>query len=87
MQFDGAVSGLSQCARGSLPQSLRAVLERADVVVRKEIRKVLAALGQLLDPLRGAPVLLRPLRARNLAVGDVADEDVAERELVLSADG
>ena len=39
-----------------------------------------------LDPLGGTRVFLRPLGARNLPVGDVAHQDVLERELRLAGD-
>lgn len=37
--------------------------------------------AERLDPFRRVPVLLRPFRARNHAVGDVANEQVEERVL------
>ncbi len=42
--------------------------------------------AERLDPLGGAPVLLRPLRTRDLPVGDVADQHVPERVLRLAGD-
>src|ERR1700730_9068779 len=38
------------------------------------------------DPRCAPPMLLGPLRARNLTVGDVADKHVAERVFDLTAD-
>src|SRR5581483_7401806 len=49
------------------------------------LRVVLAA-PQRLDPLRGGEVLTGAFGTRNLAVGDVADEQVPERILVLAGD-
>src|SRR4051812_21317389 len=62
------------------------VLERADVVMRKLLGRVLAA-NPRLDPARDLLVLLGPRRPRYLSVGDVADEDVPERVLELVGDG
>ncbi len=62
-------------------------VERAQVVVRDHLREVLGAgRRQRLDPVGRQPVHLRPPCARDLAVGDVADEDVAEDELGLARD-
>ena len=62
-------------------------LERAQVVVREHLGEVLGAVaGQALDPLGGEPVRVGAPRARDLRVGDVADEDVAEDEGGLAGD-
>ena len=45
-----------------------------------------AVAGERTDPLRDATVLLGPLGARDLAVGDVTDERVEERVLGLPGD-
>src|SRR5207302_3577726 len=61
--------------------------ERLVVVVGEHLGVVLGAVaGEGGEPLRRPPVLLRPLRARDLAVGDVADECVEERVLRLAGD-
>ena len=61
--------------------------ERLVVVVGEHLGVVLGAVaGEGREPFRGAPVLLRPLRARDLAVGDVADERVEEGVLRLAGD-
>jgi hypothetical protein len=52
-------------------------------VVREHLHVVLGA-PEGLDPLRHLPVLLPPLETRDLAIGDVADEQVTERELSLA---
>ena len=54
-------------------------LERARVMVGEHLRAVLAVGAERLDPLGGAPMLLGASCARHLAIGDVADEDMAER--------
>jgi hypothetical protein len=58
-------------------------LERAQIVVREHLGAVLAIRAQRLDPLGRELVLLRPQGARDLAVGDVANEHVPERVLSL----
>src|SRR5581483_696055 len=60
-------------------------LEGLEVVVREHLRVVLLA-AQALDPAGREAVLPRPVRTRHLAVGDVADEQVAERVLELAGD-
>lgn len=59
-------------------------LERLPVMVGEEIGVVGDALAcHLLDPVGGAAVLRRALGARNLAIGDVADQGVPEDVLRL----
>ena len=71
-----ALRVLSRCPR---------VLERTEVVVRQHLGPIFCPIGREgLHPFRGAPVLLRPQRARDLPVGDVSDDDVRERELRLA---
>jgi hypothetical protein len=93
---EGAVTGHDQVAAGRLLQALRLLsraggageLERLTIVVREQLRAILGSvLREQLDPLGGEAVLLRSGRARNRAVGDVADEDVQERVLALALDG
>ena len=60
-------------------------LECLQIVVREHLRVVFAP-GQLLDPCRRREVLGGPLGARDLAVGDVAHEQVAEGVLALAGD-
>ena len=64
----------------------RRQLERLEVVVRQHLGVVLAA-AELLDPTGGREVLCGTLGARDLPVGNVADEQVAEGELALVDDG
>jgi hypothetical protein len=54
--------------------------------MRDHLRVVLCA-SERLDPLGRPQVLQRPVRPRDLPVGDVADEDVPERVLRLAFDG
>ena len=55
------------------------------VVVGEHLGEVLGAVaGEGGEPLGCAPVLLRPLRPRDLAVGDVADQGVEEGVLRLA---
>ncbi len=54
--------------------------------MREQLRVLLRA-AERLDPLGCRAVLLSAPRARDLVVGDVADEDVAERVLGLAGDG
>ena len=63
-------------------------LERAQVVVGDQVGEVLGAVArQALEPLGGEPVRLGPAGARDLGVGDVADEDVPEDERGLAGHG
>src|SRR6185312_3114023 len=56
------------------------------VVQRAQLGVVVAAGPELLDPGGREQVLLGAPRARKQAVGDLADERVPERVLVLAAD-
>ena len=87
MELGGTVTGVAQRLRGAVVQAVRAVLERADVVMSQQVGEVVAPLRERLDPLGRAPMLLCALSSRDLAIGDVTDEHVAERVLVLSAHG
>ena len=51
-------------------------------MVREHFRMILRA-PQALDPLRGETVPLGSLPTRDLAVGDIADEQVSKRVLGL----
>ena len=62
-------------------------LQRLRVVVDEDLRMVGDALRSgLLDPAGGGEMLLGARRARNLLVGDIADERVPEGELLLAVD-
>ena len=59
-------------------------IERTQVVVRHHVGKVLRPVpGERLDPARCQPVHVRPPFAGDLAVGNVAYEDMPERVLVV----
>ena len=60
-------------------------LESARIVVREHLRVVIRA-TEPLDPLGSEPMLLRASSPRDLAVGDVAYEDMPERVLALFSD-
>ena len=61
-------------------------LERLRVVMREELRVIGEAPLRLpLDPLGGLDVLLAARGARDLLVGDIADQHMPERELLLVA--
>ena len=84
----GAIAGVSQGEAGRPPQvrvlgCRRQRLQSAHVVVRAQLR-VIVRPAQRLDPRGGPAMLLRPLRPRDLAVRDVADERVGERVLGVS---
>ena len=55
-------------------------------MVSKHLGDVVGPFGKRLDPLGRPPMLLRALGAGDLAVGDVADEHVAEGVLRLTPD-
>ena len=62
-------------------------LQRGRVVVGEDVGEVLDAFGGLrLDPARGGDVAGGPGGSRELAVGDVAGEDVPEGVLGLALD-
>ena len=71
---------------GSRPQAAPRELERGEVVMSEHLGVVLGGRRERLDPLGGAPVLVRALSRGNLPVGDVAYERVAERVLRLAVD-
>ena len=75
----------SASARDVLPGSA-GVLERAQVVVREQLGVVLRP-PQGLDPRRRGSVQVGAPRTRDLPVGDVAHEPVAEDVLVLAGHG
>ena len=75
---------LGELGRSS-PRSL-ATSSSADVPVVGEHLGVVLRAAERLDPLSDPAVLLDAVRARDLAVGDVADERVRERELGLALD-
>jgi hypothetical protein len=91
MEGDGAVAGVGErVVRGvrevvCAPAGRAGQLERLQVVVSQHLRVVLSA-PEPLDPARGGEVLAGALGARDLAVGDVPDEEVPERVLVLAGD-
>src|SRR3954449_12279032 len=60
-------------------------LEAPQVVVREQLGVVLPA-SERLDPIGGEAVLAAALGARDLRVGDVANEGVAERVLAFVLD-
>ena len=60
-------------------------LDRGEVVMRAQLGLVVVP-AERVDPLHGEAVLLRPLGPRDLPVGDVADEEMAECVLVLALD-
>ena len=60
-------------------------LERLQVVVGEHLGLLLGA-SERLDPRRRSLMLVRSRRTRDLAVGDIADEHVAERVLALARD-
>src|SRR6266545_332188 len=63
-------------------------LERAQIVVGEHLGLILASVeGERLEPFGGQPVLLSPGGPRDLRVGDVANERVAERVFLLVGDG
>ena len=63
-------------------------LQRLRVVVSEELRVIREApFGRELDPLGRLDVLPAARRARDLLVGDIADEDVPEGEFLLVAHG
>ena len=86
---DGNVGGFDQPLRGLLPRPLRVLGVRLESHIEDGRRAVVEGqdLGQgnlparrdRLDPPRGLRVQARPLGARQRAVGDLLDEDVAER--------
>src|SRR5205814_1253740 len=72
--------------RGRLLRAGRASqLQRLEVVVGEHLRVVIWP-AERVDPGGGPLVPLGAHSARDLSVGDIADEDVAERVLVLAAD-
>jgi hypothetical protein len=90
-EADGTVAGSPECdscpglepgvGRGGRPREV----ERGAVVVGHQLGVVILP-PQALDPRRRAQMLLRALAARNLPVGDVANEHVTERVFDLAAD-
>src|SRR6266571_2403842 len=87
-----SIAGLTErstCARSEpvdlLPRRSHK-LERARIVMRDRFGVVVRT-AERLDPLRGSDVLLGALGSRDLAVRDVADEQVLERKLRLALDG
>ena len=79
-------SGRTQ-RRGIDPGGLRE-RDRLEVVMREHLDAVFRAVArQRADPLRGEAVLVHAARARDLSVGDVADERVQERILGFARDG
>src|SRR5207247_3099183 len=56
-------------------------VERRRVMVRERVDPLVAVSWLRLQPRGGVPVLLCAAAARDLSVGDVADQDVPEREL------
>ena len=76
----------SRRALASSPAASRQC-ERLAVVVGEHLRMVFGAVaGEGSEPLRRAPVLLRALGARDLAVGDVSHERMEEGVLRLARD-
>ena len=91
-ELEGAVARLAQCSHGPsgelvgrLPRGA-GELERAEIVVGEHLGVVLPA-AESLDPLGGEAVLVSPHGARDLAVGDVADEHMVKRVLGLTFHG
>src|SRR2546423_4016342 len=91
VKAEGAIPGLAQCRTRTVgdsgdvePRRLRQI-ERADVVVGERLRVVLGP-AERLDPLGRPPVALRSGRPRDLAVGDVSEQEMAERVLRLARD-
>ena len=84
----GAIAGGAQC-RASEPLKLpgleargAGIVERIGVVMHEHLDVVVRALcGQRLDPRRRALMTPSPAGARDLPVGDVPHERVAERVL------
>ena len=91
MQRRSPVSCLAErsaCSRDELVDILprrAGELERIRVVVGEHLGVIVRS-AERLDPLCRPHVLLRAVRARDLPVRDVADEQVLERELRLSFD-
>jgi hypothetical protein len=86
-----SVSRLTERGAGSADEFVRRptrsarVLEGAEVVVRQHLGLVFRTIGgERLDPRSREAMLLGTIGPRDLAVGDVADEDVPERELGLA---
>jgi hypothetical protein len=93
VQRKRAVAGLAESPRRTEGDVFRqrdsgslSELQRGHVVVREELGVILGT-AERLDPLRGAEVLLGAGGARDLAVGDVPDEDVEERVLRVAGAG
>ena len=89
VQRQRVLTGLAQCSP-RVNDEITDVLtrragkfERVGVMVRNHLCMVFGTTERF-DPLGGTHVFLRPLRARNLPVRDIANEDVLERELRLA---
>ena len=61
-------------------------LERSQVVVNDQLGLIVGP-SECLDPLRHKPMLVGAAGTRDLAVGDVADEQMAERVLAFAGHG
>ena len=93
VQSHGAIPGLAERDPGRLRERVDLLaggpreLERAQIMVGEHLRSVLGSLDvERLDPGSGEAMLLRPPPPRDLAVGDVANEDVPEGVLRLAVD-
>src|SRR5215218_6751852 len=82
----GRAPGAPHQRCGRLDARFRAEPERLEVVVRQHLASVFGP-RERLDPPRRSLVPRRTLRARDLAVRNVAHEQVPERELVVALDG
>ncbi len=93
VEREGPVAGVSKCVPSAVGK-LRclgaggaAELERTEVMVREHLRSVDGSVGaQRLEPLGRSAMDRAAAVARNLAVGDVANENVAEAILVFVLD-
>src|SRR6266496_1992752 len=92
IQRRGPVAGFTQrhlrrsCERSDILPRRPRKLECAEIVVRHHLRVIFRATERL-DPLGSEPVLFDSLRARDLAVRHVPNEQMLESELRLARHG